>query len=375
MNELVFIPGLGFRPADGKMLVTPVTVERGEWTLIIDKFIAGPERSELRYRLSGPGPEVVADPPSRPAWSQDPIRLREQGAVLASTPEGDRGGGGHGFSFGPPISQWVMRNVTFPPLSLETVQVDVILESPPDRWQVTLDLTPVKVLGITARPLSVSDAHHGVVITVHAVARGESMTALDVLTALDPTPQPRFMRSLGRHQMRRPGDASQFSLTDDLGNSLGEFACVRDAVTDGRELHEVLVFPALNPGATAATLTIPDIHLAEVSGSPITLPIPSEMDIELGGFAAHARITRATTFRGSTVRVQLDDGDRQPDRRLLYAEFPQVDGARGGVGWQKEPEPGDPVDTEDPSGSARQITLQTPVVRLHGPWRFGVPLR
>ncbi|MDQ2915483.1 MAG: hypothetical protein M3T56_19840, partial [Chloroflexota bacterium] len=127
------------------------------------------------------------------------------------------------------------------------------------------------------------------------------------------------------------------------------------------------------PAATAATLTIPDIHLAEVSGSPVTLPIPSEADIELGGFAAHARITRATTFRGSTVRVQLDDGDRQPDRRLLYAEFPQVDGARGGIGWQKEPEPGDPVDTEDPSGSARQITLQTPVFRLHGPWRFGVP--
>lgn len=375
MSDLVFVPAVGFRPSTGAKLVTPVTAERGQWSVTIDRFVSGPEKSELVYALTGPavgpfGPE----PPHVTPWRRDPVVLRmPDGRVVESTPEGDRGGG-HTHSVSPGLKQQTVRRlVTFGPIPPESARVEVVIDGASGEWAIPLELTRTEEAALAAQRLDSSDAHHGVVISARAIAIGDSMTAIDVYTALDPTPHPRFMRSFGVKE-RRPGDEPAFSLTDDVGDEVGEYALFWDSVTSGRELHQVIVFPALSPNAKRAVLTIPDIRLAEVTGAPVTLPVPSESDIELGRERLHARVTRATNFRGSAIRVELDDGGGHDGRRVVYAESVRVDGTLRGVGWRKHPEPGDPVDSEDPSGSAREVTLECPVVELHGPWRLELPL-
>ena len=373
-SDLVFVPGVGFRPSGGAKLVIPVTAERDEWSVTIDRFVAGPEKSELLYALTGPGPDLTGfTPPLRAPWMSDPVFLRmPDGAVIRSTPEGDQGGG-HTHTVSRFRQQTIRRIVTFGPIPPGTLRVEVVIGGAPGEWPIALELTPIEDNGLLARRLDSSDAHHGVTISARAIAVGESMTAIDVHTALDPTPQPRFMRSLGPRE-RRPGDDPLFLLSDDAGDEVGEFALFWDSVTSGRELHQVLVFPALSSDAKHAVLTIPDIRLAEVTGAPVTLSVPSESDIELGPDRLHARVTRATGFRGPAVRVELDDGGGRDGRRVVYAESVRVDGALAGVGWRRHPEPGDPVDSEDPSGAAREVTLECPVVQLHGPWRLELPL-
>lgn len=374
MSDLVSVPAVGFRPSTGAKLVTPVTAERAEWSVTIDRFVTGPEKSELVYALTGPGPDIIGnDPPPRPAWTHDPVILRTaDGRVIESTPEGDRGG--HAHSVSPGLrQQTIRRTVTFGPIAPETAGVEVVIGGAPGEWPIPLELTPMQERALAAQRLDSSDAHHGVVISARAIAVGDSMTAIDVHTALDPTPSPRFMRSLGPKE-RRPGDEPAFVLTDDVGDEVGEYALFWDSVTNGRELHQVIVFPALSANAKRAVLTIPDIRLSEVTGAPVTLPVPSESDIELGPYRVHARVTHGTGFRGTVVRVELDDGGWHDGRRLIYAESVRVDGILRGVGWRRHPEPGDPVDSEDPSGSAREVTLECPVVQLHGPWRLELAL-
>jgi hypothetical protein len=371
-SDLVFVPGVGFRSSSGAKLVTPVTAERDEWSVTIDRFVAGPEKSELVYALTGPAPAMIGtDPPPRPSWISDPVFLRlPDGLVVESTPEGDRGG--HTHSVSPGLKQQtIRRTVTFTPIPPGTLDVEVVIGGAPGEWPIALELTPIQEAALSARRLDSSDAHHGVTISARAIAVGESMTAIDVYTALDPTPHPRFMRSFGPKE-RRPGDESLFVLSDDAGDEVGEFALFWDSVTDGRELHQVIVFPALSADAKHADLTIPDIRLAEATGLPVTLPIPSESDIDLGRHRLHARVARATGFRGAVVRVELDDGGWHDDCRLVYAETVRLDGVTRPVG-PTTANPGDPVQSPDPSG-AHEITLDDPVVQLRGPWRLEMPL-
>lgn len=376
-GELVFIPGVGFRPAASAMLATPVSDERGEWQVTIERLVAGPRTTELSFALTGPGGEAMTgpgpEPPAPPPWMHLPVSLRCAGEVIELQNDGRRGPSGWSTGVGTTL-RTIRQTLRFPPVSSgETV--DVVFDGPLGSWSVPLELTSSATYGIPAMATLVKDEHHGVTLTAAAVARSDTMTAVDVFTTLAPTPQPRFMRCLGLERHMR-GQDPQFTLRDDMGNELKEFAVFDDDVTSGRELHQVLVFPAVSADAIEATLTISDIVLAETTGAPVTVPVPSESDIAFGPFNVHAVVTRETARRGPVVRVDLDDGGWQDDRRLLYAESVRVNGKHGGIGWERMPTPGQPmsVDAPDPEGDAREVTLESPVVRLSGPWRLELPL-
>jgi hypothetical protein len=80
--------------------------------------------------------------------------------------------------------------------------------------------------------------------------------------------------------------------------------------------------------------------------------------------------------RGPAVRVFLDDGGWRDDRRLLYPETVWVNGRHGGIGWEAAPPPGEPnsVNADNPEQDAREVMLESPVVRLRGPWRLDLEL-
>ena len=377
-RDLVFVPGVGFRPSVSATLVTPVTAERGEWSVTIERLLRGPDKTELVFSLTGPGGPPIDgrsfQRPEPPPWMHLPISLRHAGGVIELTNEGRQGPSGFSAGAGSPL-RTIHPTVKFPALPPSTNELEVVFDGAPGNWAVPVTLTPSTQFGLPAKALEVADSHHGVTLTSRGVARSDTTTAVDVYASLHPTPQPRFMRSLGLRR-HRPGDEPDFTLTDDAGGELREFAVFDDEVASGRELHQVLVFPALDASATRCVLTIPDVVLAASIGAWTTLVVPSESTVRFGPFDVRATVTKVQGRRGPAVRVFLDDGGWRDDRRLLYPEAVWVNGRHGGISWDGSPSSGEPcaVTAENTEDDAHEVKIETPVVRLRGPWRLELDL-
>ena len=377
-SELVFVPGVGFRTSASATLVTPVTVERGEWSVTIEKVLRGPEKTELVFSLTGPGgPPVTGvgfERPEPPPWMHLPISLRHEGGVVELTNEGRQGPSGFSAGRGSHL-RTIHPTVRFPALPPGTNELEVVFDGAPGNWALPVTLTASTQYGLPAKALEVADTHHGVTLTALGVARSDTTTAVDIYASLDATPEPRFMRSLGLRR-HKPGDEPEFTLTDDVGDEVREFAVFDDEVASGRQLHQVLVFPALDASATRCVLTIPDVVLAEHNGAWTTVAVPSKSDFRFGTFDVRATVTKVQSRRGPAVRVFLDDGGWRDDRRLLYPETVWVNGRHGGISWDGPRSAGEPcgVNAENPEDDAREVMIESPVVRLRGPWRFELDL-
>ena len=377
-SELIFVPAIGFRPSASATLPTPVSAERGEWSVTIERFLRSAEKTELVFSLTGPGGPPLSGtgfaPPEPPPWRNLPISLRHAGGTIELTNEGRQGPSGMSTAPGTHL-RTIHPTVRFPPLPAGTMEVEVIFDGAPGQWSVPITLTSSTQYGLPAKALDVSDSHHGVTLTVRGVARSDTTTAVDVYASLEPTPEPRFMRSLGVHRYRR-GDEPQFTLTDHTGGELREFAVFDDEVASGRELHQVLVFPALDASAARCALTISDVVLAEHNGAWTTVAVPSERSVRFGTFDVVVNVTKVQSRRGPAVRVFLDDGGWRDDRRLLYPETVWVNGRHGGIGWDGSQPAGEPsaVTADNPEEDAREVMIESPVVRLRGPWRLELDL-
>lgn len=377
LSELIFVPGIGFRPSTSATLPTPVSAERGEWSVTIERFLSSPQKTEMAFSLTGPGGPPLSSqlfvPPGMPDWMHLPISLRHAGGTIELTNEGRQGPSGMSARPGTHL-RTIHPTVRFLPLPAGTMELEVVFDGAPGNWAVPVTLTPSTLYGLPAKALQVADSHHGVALTSHGVARSDTTTAVDVYATLDPTPQPRFLRSLGVQRFR-PGDEPQFTLTDDRGNVLREFAVFDDEVASGRELHQVLVFPAIDASATRCVLTIPDVVLAESIGTWTTLAVPSDSTVRLGTFDVHAVVKKTQGRHGPAVQVFLDDGGWHDDRRLLYPEAVWVNGRHGGIGWERSPV-GEPcsVTGNNPEDDAHEVKIESPVVRLRGPWQLELDL-
>ena len=376
--SIVFIPGVGFRPSTSAMLVSPVSAERGEWSVTIERLVSGPDKAELGFSLTGSGGPPISGRefvrPEPPEWTSLPISLRHAGGTIELTNEGRRGRGGFTTGAGTHL-RTIQSTVTFAPLPAGTTALEVVFDGAPGNWAVPVTLTPSTEFGAPATRLEASETHHGVTLTARAISRTDTTTAVDVYASLEPRPHPRFMRSLGVARYRGIGGYEpQFSLADESGQELREFAVFDDEVASGAELHQVLVFPALPPSVSGGVLTIGDVVLAESIGEWTTLPVPFEGPVRFGPFDVQASISKVQSRRGPAVRVVLDDGGWRDDRRLLYPETVRVNDHYSGIGWEGAPTPGEPcgVNAEDPHGAATEVKLESPVVRLRGPWRLTV---
>ena len=358
--------------------MTPVSAERGEWSVTIEKVLRGPEKTELVFSLTGPGgPPITGvgfERPEAPPWMHLPISLRHEGGAVELTNEGRQGPSGFSAGRGSPL-RTIHPTVRFPALPPGTNELEVVFDGAPGNWAVPVTLSASTQYGLPAKAFEVAESHHGVTLTARGVARSDTTTAVDIYASLEATPEPRFMRSLGvrRH---RAGDEPEFTLTDDAGGEVREFAVFDDEVASGRELHQVLVFPALDASATRCALTIPDVVLAEHNGTWTTMAVPFESTLRFGTFDVRATVTKAQSRRGPAVRVFFDDGGWWDDRRLLYPETVWINGRHGGIGWEGSPSAGEPcaVTADNPEDDAREVMIENPVVRLRGPWRFELDL-
>jgi hypothetical protein len=344
----------------------------------IERLLRGPDKTELVFSLTGPGGAPVNgmrfERPEPPPWMHLPVSLRHAGGTLELTSEGRQGPTGFSAGAGSPL-RTIHPTLRFPALPPGTNKLEVVFDGAPGNWAVPVTLSASTDYGLPAKAVAVADSHHGVTLASRGVARSDTTTAVEIYASLEPTPEPRFMRSLGVRRHRAGGEP-QFTLSDDAGDELREFAVFDDEVKSGRELHQVLVFPALDPSAAKCVLTIPDVVLAEHNGAWTTLAVPSESNLHFGAFDVRATVTKVQSRRGPAVRVFLDDGGWHDDRRLLYPETVWVNGRHGGIGWDGSPSTGEPcgVEAESPEEDAREVMIESPVVRLRGPWRFELDL-
>lgn len=252
-------------------------------------------------------------------------------------------------------------------------QLDILIGEPLPITVIPVTLSPLSDLALPARALDVSDEHHGVVLTAHAVARGADMTAVLLHATLRPHPRQRFMRSLGTIR-DMPRETPGVILDDDAGAQLSAFAATRE-LSAGPELRTIAVFPGLPEDGRAATVLVPYVVLSEYLGSPLRLAVPYEGEITLGDDRAHVTVAREAGPRGGSAVGVTFTGEWRDDRRLLYAESLTVGDRYGGVGFrgmQGEP----PIQTwaEDPTGGSATVAIESPNVQLRGPWRLPLAL-
>ena len=371
-SPLVFVPGVGFRSRDALMLREPVTYEADGWTVSVDSVSADQSGTQVAVTIHGRfkmrGDARIGQPD---VDFNAFIQARNRAGAVASS-------GPRMFPMSTSVSHaagvGISCTANMDPLPGSDPQVDILIGEPLPITVIPLRLTPISDLAIPARFLDARDEHHGVVLTVSAVARGADMTAVLLHASLQPHPRKRFMRALGT--MRdMPREAPGITIADDRGSDLHAFAATRE-LSAGPEMRTIAVFPGLAADASSATLTVPYVVLSEYLGAPVKLAVPFEGEVTLGDDTAIVKVDRQDAPRGGSGVSVAFTGTWRSDRRLLYAESLSVDGQRnGGVGFRQMPsEPPIVTYAEDPSGNTTSVQLESPVLQLRGPWRLPLAL-
>lgn len=369
---LVYVPGLGFRARDALMLREPVTHKADGWDVTIDSVVADREGTRVAVTVYGPF-EMTGDRYKQPNVNYDSFIQARDRAGIVSSQRGRIFPMSHSFSHqGASISCTANMDA----LTAGDRQIDIFINEPvPPITIIPVTLTPVEEFSVPGRKLAVSEEHHGVTITAEAIARGPSLTAVQLFAHLELAARMRFMRGIGSVRAGPRGTAGVV-IEDDRGASVAPFAATHEA-SAGPDMRMIVVCPGLSPDAREATVTVPWIVVAEYTGTPAKLDVPWEGDITLGEDRAHVVTARDAAPRGgSAVTVELT-GEWCDGRRLLYAETLLVGDAKfGGVGFKGEMRDEPPFLTyaEDPSAKATSISLENPNVQFAGPWRLVLPL-
>jgi len=369
VGPLVFVPGLGFRPRDSRMLREPVTHQADEWSVTIDSLIADRDGTHVAVTINGPfkmrseraEPEVdykgfiQARDPSGAVVSSERPRMFPMSTSVSK------------------VGTSISCTANMDALPALANKLDILIGEPLPVTVIPVTLSAIADLAMPARTVDVSEEHHGVVITAHAIARGADMTAVLLHATLLPHPRKRFMRGLGAIR-DAPRTAPGVTIADDEGTEVAAFAATRE-LSPGPELRTIAVFPGLSPEARFATVTIPYVVLSEYTGAPVKLSVPFEGEITLGDDNAFVKAARQDAPRGGAAVGVEFTGSWRDDRRLLFAESLTVGDKYGGVGFRALPaEP--PIQTyaEDPTGTSAVVALESPVLQLRGPWRLVAPL-
>ena len=363
---LVFVPGLGFISSDAKMLREPVTERVDDWEITVDRVLVDRGGTRVAVTIYGPF-KLVGDRFKQPDVKYDDfIQARDRNGIVSAR-RGDYFPHGHGFSArGTSLS----CTANMAALTAREDRIDVLINEPLPLTIIPVNLTPIADAALPARVLDVSDEHHGVVITAHAIASGNDTTAVLLHASLRPHPRQRFMRGLGVIH-GGPWATSGISLTDDAGKSIMPFAGTAEP-SPGPEFRTIVACPGVSRDARQVTITVPYVVIAEYTGTPVTLAVPYQGDMTLGDDAAHVKVERQTAPRGGAAVSVEFMGAWRDGRRLLYAESLTVGDKYGGVGFRGAPPTEPPILTyaEDPTGSATSVALESPNIQLQGPWRL-----
>ncbi|MDP9252393.1 MAG: hypothetical protein M3O80_05240 [Chloroflexota bacterium] len=375
---LVFVPEVGFRPTPGGLrLLAPTTVERDGRTLKVDHLVSTERGAELRFDLVGIDPPDFREPSSvRELLRDTEGRSFETGRSWLSTMGIERG---------------IRRTASFETLPVNLRKVELVVTHGHVVSSAWLDLIPLESSGLSVRePTDLSDTRHGITIRVRGIASGETSTALDLaVTAVAPV---RFVRGIGAFMGIRRGP-TKLKLQDEQGRIYEELDPTLPPRGDPSGQTDVAVFPPLPPDAHSIELVVNYVIVEESEGEvDVTLPVTAPRTLDFGRYPIRvvgsrvvgpppARSTPPGIVFGDQLRLDLDLGGWQNDRRLLYPGRVFADGTDHGFRWSPKFPPTETnptnaaqiefieVNVTDPS-SVKTVRLTYPTVHVRGPWRI-----
>jgi hypothetical protein len=383
-EELVFTPNLGFRSA--QLLESPanLVIERDGLTLTAN-LVCDRDCTTLHFTVLGfdPPPDFDAIPYYHVKASAT-VR-DDHGRTVAPHPRWHTGGMVHRRSDGSLILDWQLKLVRLEP---DVRSVELSFGGPAGEWTVSVPIAIVEAAGIPAKPVSVSDEHHGIVVTATAVARSPEVTAIEIEAdvvdepGVEPKSRVRYLQGIGANHQR--GLANELlMLRDDQGHHHLEHAVMSQP---GPRQRQVASFPGLPDDVRSGTIEVPFVVVQQRTEETPAVPVPSETELRFLGCEATISTSRTSgdeapiregrpDYRGPRVRVEIKPKDAEAATQLLYFSRPAVDGAPD-VGMWMSQRAGKPpvVETPDPSGTANAITLRGPVLKLLGPWKLEIPL-
>lgn len=374
---LVYVPGLGFRPAAGGVrLRTPVEIHQGGRSLKVTRLVSTSQGTELSLDLIG------TDMP----W-QDVMRR----VVTTLRDETGRRYESRSWSSTAVTTAGIRQTAELEPLTGDLPRVELIVTYESVTIATWLELEPLDSSSLAMhRALDAADRKHGVTIRVKGIAFAEAATVIDL--EADPSGGIRWIRGIGALMGIRRG-AAKLTLRDDRGRTtLESDPTVPPRVLTGRT--DIAIFPAVANDATSFELEIEYVYAEEAEGE-VTFAVPVVKPLELR-FGAHqlrvlgstivapdARLAQTPDPRRDQpcVRIDLDLGDWHDDRRLLQPGRVLVDSTDQGFRTTQTPR-GGPTNAQqvesisvplaDPA-AARSVTFRHPTVHLRGPWRLRFP--
>lgn len=365
-RELVLVPNDGFRRAwtitspanvvaeqDGRTLTAGVYPERDFHYLVFTVIGVEPapvvETGTVQVR-DDHGREVELTPPRQ--WvSGAPALLR-----------GDDGRS---------LLHWLFE---IGPVRSDVRSLELSLSGPGGDWIVQIPVLMTETAGIAARRCNVVDIHQRVAIQVTAVAHSPEATVVELETFCTDwrgkeVRGSKWLSDPMRQVGRLPIDES--TLRDDRGHIYRE----QGGKPYGGEWHRRSAwFGGLPADVTSSVLEIPFVELSEPDWDSLTLPVPSESEVEYEWCKARISISTVDERDAALVRIQISPLDSEADRQLLYFGD-GVLGRRPSTSNRVTRSSGKPPVLEiwDPSRSASTVTVSHPVLRLGGPWKLEIP--
>ncbi|TMD60909.1 MAG: hypothetical protein E6I87_04800 [Chloroflexi bacterium] len=361
--DRVFVPGMGFRAAEGGLtLKQPVEVRRGEVSLWLGRIVSA-ERTDVDFAFS-PIDALLAPQPSPTPWIGWTVELRDStGRVYRA---GGRGAGG--------TLGRVSIRATFEPIAPEIRHAELRVDGPFGRWEIPFDLVPLAESEAPHAITPDASAHdQGITLTATAFARAADYTALRLAAIAGPPV--RFVRAIAVGT-RLPGAfairAEPIELSDDRGNRYGLRSQVSTAWPEPGAYQETLLFGPLAADAQLVTVTVEYI-LVELSAEPcrITYP-PGTGDYLFGGFPMRIRSATPDRMPDQYLSLEVETSEAADGRRLSHPGRVDVDEADGGFRIQQVRTTPNlrviQLGVRHPGDEPFTITFRNPVVDVPGRW-------
>ena len=384
-EQLVFTPQLGFRSAQILESPTNLVIERDGRTLTAN-LVSDRDCTTLHFTVLGF--DAPADFDAVPYYHvKGSATVRDdRGREIPPHPRWHTGGMVHRRNDGSLILDWQLKLVR---LESGVRSVELAFGGPAGEWTVNVPIAVVELAGIPAKAISVSDEHHGVVVTATAVARSREVTAIEIEgdivdeAGVEPTSRVRYLQGIGANHQR--GLANELlMLRDDQGHHHLERHFMGQPAPRQRQVAN---FPGLPEDVRSGTIEIPFVVVQQRTEETPSVPVPGDTEMQFLGCAFTVSTSRTSgddgppiregrpDYRGPRVRVEIRPKDAEAPKQLLYFSRPYVEGAPDVGMWMTQIAGKPPVvETADPSGTSPTVILRGPVLKLLGPWRLELPL-
>ncbi|HKY51701.1 MAG TPA: hypothetical protein VJP45_10635 [Candidatus Limnocylindria bacterium] len=384
VDDLVYIPRVGFRSANAPGTREKHVVRRGGATLSVE---ISPIRDACKVNIEIVGADVTP-PTDNDYFERGLFAPYPEFGTLAITDDAGRDvsarvPGWHG-------AGWIRRTAdgevtlgfgtVIRPLDHDVRRVTIGLNGAAGAWQVDVPLEPAGLQGPAGYPIDASDTQRGVRLHARTIARTSELTAIEIEARLDPPDAAdatvkRSLRGIGCSLGGGRLCGDRLFLRDEDGNVRFEHGF--GAFDQGPGLsREVATFPPLPDGVRTVTLESEFMWVHHLSEERVRVPLPGETDVMLAGYRGRVTVTRLPgVYTEGAVRVEFAPSDPEADEQLAYiggvnTEVANRTGFRMSHALGQRPI----IEVPEPTGTATDVELRGPVVQLRGPWRLRIAL-